>query len=142
MQVLKLAKSNQLNIKARKMKKLVFEDLEIYKAARKYRKKLSKLSKALPKKEQDRLGYDLIDSSRAITTILAKGNESSLDENIYCCETAVSYAAETLDMMIIAFDEGYINDKTYRKCRKWNARLVERISNYQLFLRKQRSLLR
>lgn len=142
MELIKLAKPNYINIQARQMKKLVFEDLEIYKAARKYRKKLSKLAKGLPKKERDRLGFDMIDSSRAITTILAKGNESSLDENIYCCETAISFAAETLDMMIIAFDEEYIDNAALRKYRKWNSRLVERISNYLIFLRKQRSLLR
>lgn len=142
MELLKLAKPRYINIQSRKMKKLVFEDLEIYKAARKYRKKLSKLAQDLPKKERERLGYDLIDSSRAITTILAKGNESALDENIYSCETAISYAAETLDMMIIAYDESYINKTEFSKCRKWNARLVGRISNYLIFLRKQRSLLR
>lgn len=123
------------------MKKLVFEDLEIYKEARKYRKRISKFSKKLPKKERNRLGYDLIDSSRAISIMLAKGNESDISENIYSCETAISFAAETMDMLIIAYDESYISKAQLKKYRRLNAKLVTSISKYLIFLRKQSMML-
>lgn len=124
------------------MKKLVFEDLEIYKEARRYRKKLSKVAKKLPRKEQNRLGYDLVDSSRAISIILAKGNESPISESIYCCETAISFAAETMDMLNIAYDETYIKKAQLNKYRRWYSRLVTSISKYLIFLRKQSTLLK
>jgi len=122
--------------------KIGFADLEIYKEARRYRKKMSKIARNLPKKERNRLGFDLIDSSRAISTILAKGNESQISESIYCCETALSFAAETMDMMFIAYDEGYIKKSQLNKYRRWYVRLVTSIAKYLIFLRKQSSLLR
>ena len=122
------------------MKKVVFEELVIYKEARKYRKRLRKVAQTLPKKERDRLGYDLIDSSRAISIIIAKGNASSLSENIYSCETAIAFAAETMDMLIIAYDEGYIKKAHLNKYRRWHKKLTESISRYLVFLRKQSSI--
>lgn len=122
------------------MKKVVFEDLVIYKEARRYRKRLRKIAKSLPKKERDRLGYDLIDSSRAISTIIAKGNASSIAENVYCCETAIAFASETMDMLIIAYDEGYIKKSALNKYRRWYKKLVQNISRYLVFLRKQSTI--
>lgn len=121
------------------MKKVEFTDLDIWKEARKYRNRLSKVVDDFPKRDKDRLGYDIIDSSRAIGIMIAKGNAGSISENIYSCETAISFAAETMDMLIIAHDEGYIKKAHLNKYKRWYKRLVEGIAKHLVFLRKQGS---
>lgn len=122
------------------MKKITFEDLEMWKESRRFRNRMVKLVKKFPKKERERLGYDIIDSSRAIGTMLAKGSKSSIPENIYSCQTAISFAAETLDMLIIAYDEGYIKKAQLNKCKRWYARLNDVVTRYLVFLKKQELL--
>ena len=51
-----------------------FEDLEIYKLAREWRKKIYRLARKLPEKEKFLLKPQMFDAARSLTNNIAEGN--------------------------------------------------------------------
>jgi four helix bundle protein len=102
-----------------------FEDLDVWKACREYRKSISTLCISLPPEEKYRLKDQLIRSSRSITANIAEGHGiHHYLKNIQFCRQAKGSLSETLDHLIVAYDDGYISElqlnefrKSYEKCR-------------------------
>ena len=91
-----------------------FEDLECYKAAREFRRMISRFCKTLPRTEEYRLKDQLFRSSRAITSYLAEGyGRADYEANLACCLRARGFLSETLDHLSVASDEGYMTEETY-----------------------------
>ena len=96
-----------------------FEELEVWKEARKFRIEISKLIKSLPKDEKYRLSDQLLRSSRSICANIAEGfGRYHYQENIQFCRTARGSLMETLDHLICAYDEKYINEETLNIIRE------------------------
>ena len=103
-----------------------FEELHVWKACREFRKSLSVLCKTFPFDEKYRLVDQIIRSSRSVTANIAEGHGvHHYQKNIQFCRQAKGSLSETLDHLIVAYDEGYIDEaqlnalrKSYEECRR------------------------
>lgn len=104
-----------------------FYDLPVYKTCRLFRKKISGIAKKnFPKTEEYHLRAQVLDSSRSITANIAEGfGRFHYQENIQFCRQSRGSLDETLEHMITAYDEKYIQkdilteiNKDYKECLK------------------------
>ena len=88
-----------------------FEELEVYKVCRDFRKEVSLLYKKFPKAEIFLLTAQLKDASRSVTANIAEGfGRYHYQENIQFCRQSRGSLMETLEHLITAFDETYITE--------------------------------
>ncbi|MFC5193179.1 four helix bundle protein [Algoriphagus aquatilis] len=88
-----------------------FEDLEVWKKAREVRLFVQKLVRKFPSEEKYALAIQIRKSSRSITNNIAEGyGRFFYQENIQFCRISRGSLTETLDHMIVAFDEDYISE--------------------------------
>jgi four helix bundle protein len=104
-----------------------FYDLPVYMLCRNFRKTISAIVvKRFPKTEEYNLKSQVLRSSRSITANIAEGfGRFHHQENIQFCRQSRGSLTETLEHMITAFDEKYINkevlseiNKDYKECLK------------------------
>lgn len=102
-----------------------FYDLPVYKACRNFRRRISKVVREyFPKSEQYLLTAQLLDSSRSVTSNIAEGfGRYHHSENIQHCRISRGSLMESMDHLITARDDEYINDellavlnKDYKEC--------------------------
>lgn len=87
-----------------------FEELEVWKKARSLRKEISSLVKTFPNEEKYRLTDQIIRSSRSSTSNIAEGfGRFHYQENIQFCRQARGSLTETIDHLLCAFDENFVN---------------------------------
>ena len=88
-----------------------FVDLDVYKECRQLRKGISDLVKThFPAGEEYKLKDQIIRSSRRITACIAEGyGRYHYKENVQYCRMSRGSIEETLEHLIPAFDEGYID---------------------------------
>lgn len=88
-----------------------FTELEAWKKARQLRKEISELSKSFPAEEKYSLVSQIKRSSRSVTANIAEGyGRFHHQENIQFCRISRGSLSETLDHLIVALDEGYIDE--------------------------------
>jgi four helix bundle protein len=86
-----------------------FEDLEVYKAAREFRKKIFNLIKQLPSEEKYNLGSQMRRAATSLTNNIAEGHgRFHFQENIQFLRQARGSLEELLDDLNICIDESYI----------------------------------
>ncbi len=91
-----------------------FEDLACYKAAREFRRMISRFCKTMPRTEEYRLKDQLFQASRAVTSYIAEGyGRADFEANLDCCLRARGHLSETLDHLSVASDEGYVTEETF-----------------------------
>lgn len=116
-----------------------FEDLELSKECRRFRNELSKVAKALPSEEKYKLVDQLLRSSRSVTANIAEGHgRFHYQENIQFCRQAKGSLSETLDHIICAYDEGYINDAILDNLRNMYLQCLKLLNGYILYLKKRK----
>jgi four helix bundle protein len=92
-----------------------FEDLEIYKKAREFRRKIYELIKILPPEEKYNLDPQMRRAVVSITNNIAEGHgRYHYQENIQFCRQSRGSLEEIIDDLNVCldekyFDEGYIN---------------------------------
>jgi len=92
-----------------------FTDLETWKQARKIRILISDLTKTFPATEKFRLIDQIIRCSRSIGNNIAEGHgRYHYQDNVRFCIIARGSLSETLDQMIVAFDEQIITEETFK----------------------------
>lgn len=89
-----------------------FYDLPVYKVCKNFRVRISKVIREyFPKSEQYLLTAQLLDSSRSVTANIAEGfGRYHHGENIQHCRIARGSLMESMDHLITARDDQYIND--------------------------------
>jgi four helix bundle protein len=99
-----------------------FEELEVYKVCREFRKLISVICKKFPKDEMYLLTAQLKDSSRSVTANISEGfGRFHYQENIQFCRLARGSLMETMEHLIIALDENYISEDELERMRtKYN----------------------
>ncbi|MCU0320858.1 MAG: four helix bundle protein [Chitinophagaceae bacterium] len=104
-----------------------FYELPVYTACRDFRKKISVIVKNnIPKAEEFRLKSQILNSSRSISANIAEGfGRFHYQENIQFCRQARGSLTETMEHLITAFDDGFIEE----------ALLKELNNDYQLCLK-------
>lgn len=94
------------------MKLTSFTELDCWKEARELRKEISQLAKRFPKEEKYDLTSQIKRSSRSVTANIAEGyGRFHYQENIQFCRISRGSLTETLDHLIVAFDENYIDEE-------------------------------
>lgn len=116
-----------------------FEDLELYKECREFRKEISKLAKTFPIEEKYRLADQIIRSSRSITGNIAEGHgRYHYQENIQFCRQARGSLTETLEHLICALDEEYITENQMKTYRNSYSQCLKLLNGYILYLKNQK----
>lgn len=117
-----------------------FEELEVWKTCRILRIEVSKLVKSFPSEEKYRLVDQLLRSSRSVTANIAEGQgRFHYQENIQFCRTARGSLTETLDHLICALDEGYINQTRMDELRIIYDKCLKLLNGYILYLKKRKA---
>jgi len=104
-----------------------FYDLPVYKICRDFRKQVAAIVKErLPKTEEYMLKNQILRSGRSVTANIAEGfGRFHHQENIQYCRQARGSLTETMEHVIVAFDEKYISkeiltvfNEHYKNCLK------------------------
>ena len=86
-----------------------FEDLELYKAAREFRKAIYSLIKSLPDEEKFNLASQMRRAATSLTNNIAEGNgRYHYKESIQFCRQSRGSLAELIDDLNICIDEAYL----------------------------------
>lgn len=89
-----------------------FEELEVWKLARQLKKEVRELVKKFPIEEKYRLTDQIIRSSRSVGANIAEGfGRFHYKDNSKFCRNARGSLMETLNHLIDAFDEEYIDEQ-------------------------------
>jgi four helix bundle protein len=113
-----------------------FTELEAWKEARILKQGIIKIAKEFPPEEK----YNLIDqikrSSRSITANIAEGyGRFNYQETIQFIRQARGSLTETLDHLVTAMDEAYINEEIYKRFEKQYEKVLKLINGYISFLK-------
>ncbi len=116
-----------------------FEELELWKKVREFKKEVSKEARGFPVEEKFRLTDQIIRSSRSVNALISEGHgRFTYPDQIHYCIQSRGSLTETINHLIDAFDDGYITELKlfYFKAK---GKEVERLLNgYLSFLRKKR----
>lgn len=116
-----------------------FEELELWKKARLFKKEIRVLVNHFPAEEKFRLTDQVIRSSRSVNSLIAEGHgRFTYPDQIHYCIQARGSLTETVNHLIDASDEEYITNEqliTFKIAAKEIERLINGYLNY---LRKKR----
>ena len=115
-----------------------FTDLEVWKKARVLRNNIAELVKSFPYDEKYRLTDQIIRSSRSVGNNIAEGHGRFhyIDASKFLV-TARGSAAETIDHLIIAVDNKFIDEQTLNTLKQDCEECMRMINGYIAYLRKQ-----
>ena len=115
-----------------------FTDLDVWKESRALRNSITELVKSFPSEEKYRLVDQIIRSSRWIGNNIAEGHGRYhyLDASKFLINARGS-AAETIDHLIIAFDNGFIDEHVLNSLKTECEACMKIINGYIAFLKKQ-----
>lgn len=118
-----------------------FEELEVWKSARNIRIEISKLVKSFPDYEKFRLTDQIVRSSRSVSANIAEGyGRYHYQENIQFCRQARGSLFETLDHLICAYEEGYIQEELFNRIKSQIFNCLKILNGYLAYLKKQKSI--
>ena len=117
-----------------------FEDLEVYKLARKFSNKVGELIKKLPKEEEYNLKGQMRRAKLSMTNNIAEGfGRFHFQENIQFCRQSRGSICELIDDFNECYDNRYI-DQTYREQMRNDAyRLIKVLNGYIASIKRQKS---
>ena len=116
-----------------------FDDLEVWKEAREFRKSIYELSKKFPKEELFVLIGQIRRSAISITSNIAEGHgRYHWQENIQFCRIARGSLNETLDHIYCALDCKYISEEKFNTIYNNGRNLEKMLNGYIRFLEKQK----
>ncbi len=118
-----------------------FEELECWKAARELRLFVSKkVLKKLPNDEQYDLHSQLRRSSRSVSDNIAEGfDRYHFQENIQACRIGRGSLHESLNQVITALDDAYIDENTLKEFRVLFVKTQSLLNGYINYLIKRKS---
>ncbi|HEY6503267.1 MAG TPA: four helix bundle protein [Chitinophagaceae bacterium] len=115
-----------------------FEELEVWKKARELKNGISQLVKTFPVEERYRLTDQLIRSSRSINTQIAEGHgRMTWPERLRFSIIARGSLSETLNHLIDALDEKYINEEQLNYYRNKITEVEKLLNGYINYLEKR-----
>jgi len=115
-----------------------FVDLDAWKKSRQLRNDISALVKGFPQQETYRLSDQMIRASRSIGNNIAEGHGRYhyVDSKKFFINARGS-ASETIDHLIIALDEGYIDKDTFKRLKTACEDCMKLINGYINYLKNQ-----
>ncbi len=120
-----------------------FYDLPVYKTCREFRKKISSIVKqSMPSNEKFELTNQIIRSSRSITADVSEGfGRFHHQENIQFCRIARGSLTETMEHLITAFDEHYINEDLLKELNKDYKKCLKELNTYIKYLKAAKQIM-
>jgi four helix bundle protein len=116
-----------------------FTELEVWKQSRKIRNYISTLTKSFPAEEKYRLADQVIRSSRSIGNNLAEGHgRYHYQDNIRFCIMARGSLSETLDHLLIAYDENIITEEILNNFQIEYDSCLRLLNGYIQYLKKKK----
>ena len=117
-----------------------FEDLEVYKAAREFRKKIYQLIKELPPEEKYNLGGQMRRASLSLTNNIAEGHgRYNYQENIQFCRISRGSLMELVDDLSVCIDEKYFSKEYIDELKEEAYRINKMLNGYIAYLKKRKS---
>ncbi len=114
-----------------------FTDLEVWKAARRYKNSIYKLVSHFPQTEKYRLEDQLIRASRSIGSNISEGyGRFTYKDQIHFCIQARGSLFETLNHIIDAYDCKYISEETLIEYKEKVTELEKMLNGYMAWLKK------
>jgi four helix bundle protein len=116
-----------------------FEELEVWKEARSFRRKISEDAGKFPIEEKYKLIDQVLRSSRSVHNNISEGyGRFHYQENIQFCRQARGSLMETMDHLICAFDENYIDAKKLADFREKYSHILRLLNGYISYLEKRK----
>ncbi len=117
-----------------------FEDLEVYKLARAFSRKVCQLIKKLPKEEEYNLKGQMRRAKLSMTNNIAEGfGRFHFQENMQFCRQSRGSICELIDDFNECFDSAYI-DEEYRDQLKDDAyHLIKVLNGYIASIKRQKN---
>ena len=117
-----------------------FEDLEVYKPAREYRRKIYKLIKELPVEEKFNLAGQMRRAALSLTNNIAEGHSRyHYQENIQFCRVSRGSLMELIDDLSVCNDEEYFPVDYLRYIKEEGYRINKMLNGYIAYLKKRRN---
>ena len=117
-----------------------FEDLEVYKAAREYRKKIYKLAKELPPEEKYNLAGQMRRAVLSLSNNLAEGHgRYHFQENIQFCRVSRGSLMELIDDLNVCIDEEYFPLDYLEELKEEGYRINKMLNGYIAYLKRRKN---
>ena len=116
-----------------------FEDLEVYRAAREFRRKIYKLIGSLPTEEKYSLREQMRRAAISLTNNIAEGyGRYHYKENIQFCRQARGSLCELVDDLNICNDEGYFSEDMIAQHKSEASHVHKLLNGYIAYLRRRK----
>jgi len=113
-----------------------FEDLQVYKAAREYRKKMYALARKLPEFEKYNLAGQMRRAALSLTNCIAEGHgRFHYQENIQYLRQSRGSLSELLDDINTCMDENYGEPGPLNTLKEEGYDLIKQLNGYIKYLR-------
>ncbi|MCF7873917.1 MAG: four helix bundle protein [Candidatus Omnitrophica bacterium] len=117
-----------------------FENLEVYKEAREFRKEMYKLIKELPAKEKYNLVSQIRRASLSLTNCIAEGHgRYHYQENIQFLRQSRGSLEELIDDLNTCIDEQYLEEPRLNKLKEKAYEVLKKLNGYIKYLRSQKN---
>ena len=116
-----------------------FEELELWKKAREFKREVSAEARKLPADEKYKLTDQLIRSSRPINALISEGHgRFTYADQLHYCVQARGSLSETINHLIDALDEAYITIEKLNYYKLKGKEIEKLLNGYMNYLRKLR----
>ena len=117
-----------------------FEDLEVYKAAREFRKRIYQLIKELPAEEKYNLASQMRRAALSLTNNLGEGHgRYHFQENIQFCRISRGSLMELIDDLNVCIDEKYFSIDYLEGLKQEAYRINKMLNGYIAYLKKRKA---
>ena len=117
-----------------------FEDLEVYKAASGFRRRIYELARSLPDLEKFALAQQMIRAAVSLTNNMAEGyGRYHWQESMQFFRHSRGSLMELVDDLTICRDQDYMAAPHYEELRKQAEDLLPQINGYLRYLRQKKS---
>jgi four helix bundle protein len=116
-----------------------FEELEVYKLAREFRKKIYGLIKNLPEEEKFNLASQMRKATTSLTNNIAEGHgRYHYQENIQFCRQSRGSLSELIDDLNICLDEQYFPEDYLNNLKQEAYEINKRLNGYISYLKRRK----
>ncbi len=117
-----------------------FEDLEVYKSARKLSDRIGQLIKKLPKVEEYNLKHQMRRAKLSMTNNIAEGfGRYHYQENIQFCRESRGSICELIDDFIECYASGYTDENETDELKSEAYRLIKYLNAYVASIKRQKA---
>ena len=115
------------------------DTLEVYIAAKAFRKEVVSIVNTFPKEEKFLLAAQMKDSARSVSANIAEGyGRYHYQEAIQFCRIARGSLLETYDHLSSALDENYITEIIFQELKVKQEHLLKMLNGYIAYLKRRK----